>query len=77
MLLERDPPVDWKEVLLDFVRWGWTLKGVARAINVPPSTLRRWWDDGSEPGFEDGRALVKLHELERDRKKRTSDPAPA
>lgn len=64
MLLERDEPVDFKALLLDFVRWGWTLKSVADAINVPPSTLKGWWYDGAEPRFEDGRALVKLHETE-------------
>lgn len=73
MLLELDAPIDWKGLLLDFVRWGWTLKGVARAINVPPSTLRRWWDDGSEPHFEHGRALLKLHGIAAE--KRCSDPS--
>ena len=40
---------------------GWKLKQVADAINVPPSTLKRWWYEGSEPLYEDGRALRKLH----------------
>jgi len=70
MLIERDPVIDWKQVLLEFVRWGWKLAHVARAINVPPSTLKRWWYDGAEPGFEDGRALLKLYEYA---KKRFSD----
>lgn len=73
MLIELDAPVDWKGKLLDLVRWGWSLKGVAAAINVPPSTLHRWWNDGSEPRFEHGRALLKLHALA---EKRSSDPAP-
>lgn len=73
MLLQRDPPVDWKSVLLDFIRWGWTLKGVATAINVPPSTLWGWWNgDRPEPRFDDGRALLKLHALEKE--KRNRDP---
>jgi hypothetical protein len=62
MLLERDPPINWHEVILDFVRARWTLCGVARSINVAPSTLGRWWYSGSNPRFEDGRALLKLHE---------------
>lgn len=61
MLLERDAPVDWRNLLMDFVRAGWKLKQVADAINVPPSTLKRWWYEGSEPLYEDGRALRKLH----------------
>lgn len=67
MLIERDRPVDWKALLLDFVRWGWKLNQVAAAINVPDSTLMRWWNDGSEPRFENGRALLKLHEYARKR----------
>jgi len=61
MLLQRDPRVDWNRVLLDFVRWGWTLTEVARAINVPYSTLQGWCNDGREPRYEDGHALLKLH----------------
>jgi hypothetical protein len=61
MLLERDKPINWHEIILDFIRAGWSLWGVARAINVPPSTLGRWWYSGSNPRFEDGRALLKLN----------------
>lgn len=64
-LLERDPPVDWREVLLDLRRWGWRLSDVATAINVPRSTAGRWMYDGYEPNFENGRALLKLHAEER------------
>lgn len=74
MLLQRDPPLDFKALVLDFIRWGWTLKAIAEAINVPPSTLKSWWYDGSVPGYEDGRALVKLHAQE---KRRHSDPVPS
>lgn len=69
MLLQRDPPVDWKEILLDFVRWGWTLASVCEAINVPRSTLKGWWyGTRPEPRFDDGRALLKLYEQERKRR---------
>ena len=74
MLLERDPPVDWKAILLDLRRWGWTMKGVARATNIPHSTLLGWCNDGHPPkNFEDARAVLKLHEKER---KRQGDPHP-
>lgn len=72
LLIELDAPIDWKRALLDLKRWGWTLKGVAAAINAPPSTLKRWWNDGSEPRYEYGRALLKLHAIV---EKRSSDPA--
>lgn len=76
MLMERDPEVDWKRVLLDFVRWGWKLKAVALAINVPYSTLMGWWNDGAEPRFEDGRALLKLHAWAKTRNSESSDAEP-
>lgn len=61
MLLQRDPPVDWKRLILDLRRWGWTLKGIADAINVSDSTVQHWLDYGKEPMYENGRALIKLH----------------
>lgn len=64
MLLRRDERINWHAILLDLVRLGWTLKAIAGAINVPPSTLKGWWYDGKEPRFEDGRALIKFHEQE-------------
>jgi len=72
VLLERDMPVDWKALLLDFIRRGWTLKGVAEALNVAPTTVMGWWNEGNEPMYENGRALVKLHAAEF--KKRNGDP---
>ena len=69
MLLQRDPPVDWKLLLLDFRRWGWTLYAVAKAINVPPTTLHGWWyGNRPEPRHSDGQALLKLHEQEKKRR---------
>jgi hypothetical protein len=73
MLLELDAPTDFRAILLDLVRWGWKLKAIADTITAPPSTLKRWWNDGTEPGYEYGRRLVKLHELEG--KKRNSAPS--
>lgn len=77
MLLDRDPPVNWKAILLDFIRWGWTLKGVALAINVAPSTLMGWWNDGSVPTYENGRALLKLHAAETEKRKSAPPPGNA
>lgn len=70
MLLQRDPPINWHEIILDFVRWGWKLTDVARAVNVPQSTLGGWWYDSHPPLYENGRALLKLHAVE---EKRQSD----
>lgn len=77
MLLRRDPPVSWKEVLLDFVRWGYTLKSVALSIEVPESTLKGWWyGNRPEPRYEDGRALLKLHGQEKRRRCDAEHVAP-
>lgn len=76
MLIERDPPIDWKALLLDFVRWGWKLTEVAAAINVPDSTLMGWWNDGAEPRYENGRALLKLHAHAEKRFGDPGEPSP-
>lgn len=64
MLIELDAPVDWKARIIDLRRWGFTIKGIADAINVAPSTVQHWLDYGKEPRFEAGRALLKLHSRE-------------
>ncbi len=64
MLLERDPPVDARALLRDLVGWGWKLKRIADAINVPRSTLGSWWYVGATPKLNDGLALMKLHDQE-------------
>lgn len=62
MLIEREPPINFVELVLDLRRHRWTLKRIAEAINVPISTLGRWFYESATPNFDDGRALVKLHE---------------
>jgi hypothetical protein len=64
MLLQRDPPVDWKQVVVDLRRWGWTVHAMERALAIPRSTIYGWCNDGKTPRYEDGRALLKLHEQE-------------
>ena len=59
-LIVRADPVDWFRLLADLQGFGYSNADVARAINVPPTTLAKW-KDGSEPGYESGRALVLLH----------------
>lgn len=59
-LIRRPDPIDWFRLLVDLQGFGWSNADVARALNVPPSTLAKW-KDGSEPGFECGRCLVILH----------------
>lgn len=47
--------------------------GIGRALNIPHSTILGWCNDGHQPRFEEGRALLKLHEQEM--KKRNPDTA--
>ena len=64
MLLEREPPVNFVEVILDLRREPHRMKfsEIAFAINVDVNTLKGWFYGAHPPGFEDGRALVLLHE---------------
>lgn len=64
MLLEREKPINFVEVILDLRRDPHRMKfsEIAQAINVDMSTLKGWFYDSHRPSFEDGRALVALHE---------------
>ena len=73
--LEPDVPVDWKALLLDLRGWGWGAQRVGDAVGVAKSTVVDWCNKGKMPGFESGRALLKLHGLEAER--RNSDRTPA
>jgi uncharacterized protein YjcR len=37
------------------------LAEIAQSINVPSSTVKKWFYGAARPNFEDGRALVALH----------------
>ena len=64
--------VDWREIGLDLRRWGISHADVAKALNVTHSTVQRWFNDGSEPGFSSGYFLLRLHgRLERKQHDRT------
>ena len=64
MLLERETPVNFVEVILDLRRDPHRMKlaEIAQSINVPSSTVKKWFYGAARPNFEDGRALVLLHE---------------
>lgn len=61
-LLERDSPVDFRERLTrirDLTGWG--IATIAFILNEPRTTVREW-ALGRDPGFENGRAILKLCE---------------
>jgi crossover junction endodeoxyribonuclease RusA len=61
MLLQREKSVNFVEIILDLRRHRWRLHAIADAINVHPSTLKKWFYSSACPNFEDGRALVGLY----------------
>jgi hypothetical protein len=64
-LLERDPPVRWREIIQDLRKKGWGTSELCFVLNVQRGTLWHWENDEYPmPGYEDGRALVKLHAQE-------------
>lgn len=60
-LLQRDPPVHWPTIINAIRRQGYNTADICFILNVPRGTLWRWECCGSEPNFDDGRALLKLH----------------
>jgi hypothetical protein len=63
MLIRRDPPTNFVEIILDLRRPPFRMKlnAIADAINVDVNTLKGWFYDSHIPNFEDGNALKQLH----------------
>lgn len=62
MLLRRDPPTDFALVVVELEKAGYRKKRQAVILNVPWPTFQRW-AKGSQPMYEDARALLKLHKM--------------
>ncbi len=54
------PVCDWRELLLDFRRMGYSYPEISAALNVPATTVKSW-ACGFEPNFSSGYRLVRLH----------------
>lgn len=74
MPLDLDAPVDWKAILLDLRGWGWGAQRVGDEIGAAKSTVMDWCNKGKMPGFETGRALLKLHAREAERRESVQQP---
>jgi hypothetical protein len=61
MLLQRDVPTNCVELILDLRRARWKMIDIAKALNVPTSTLGKWFYESSKPNIDDGLALLALH----------------
>jgi DNA-binding transcriptional regulator YiaG len=60
-ILERDPLTDFGLALAEIRRLGgYGTSELAFVLNVARTTLTSWECRGSKPGYEDGRAIVKL-----------------
>ena len=52
--------VDWFRILADLQHLGLSNVCVSKALGVPPRTLGSWKNDGSEPRYSDGDALIEF-----------------
>ena len=60
-LLQRDPPVEWQQVIDEIRRHGFTSSAICFTLNITRIKLWHWENDPNpNPGYEDGRALLKL-----------------
>lgn len=53
--------IAWDQLIGDLNRAGWTPASVARALNVAPTTLSGWNNEGKEPRYSHGEALLRLY----------------
>jgi len=58
----REAAKNWPAIITSLTDKGYSLRGIAIAINVSYPTLQRWVK-GSSPNYEDARALLLLAEL--------------
>lgn len=60
-LLDRDEPIVWKSVVEELRRHGFGSSDICFTLNITRIKLWHWENDPEpNPGYEDGRALLKL-----------------
>ncbi len=52
---------DWHRLAMDFRRAGITHAQIAEALNKRESTIRKWFNHGSEPNYSDGERLLSFY----------------
>lgn len=60
VLLQRDPPIDWRGVLDEIRRCGFGTGDICFTLNIAHSTLWQLESKGSVPNYEIGAAILKL-----------------
>jgi hypothetical protein len=68
-LLRREPAIPWATIIDQIRRAGYTTSEICFVLNVARGTLWRWESSGSIPNYEDGRALLQLHDRALSRKR--------
>lgn len=59
-VLQRDDPTDFKAVFQELrTLTGWGTSDFAFILNRPRTTVREW-EHGREPGYDEGKAIMKL-----------------
>jgi transcriptional regulator with XRE-family HTH domain len=53
--------IDWRALITELERAGWKQADIAAALSVAPTTLAAWRNEGKEPRFSSGDALLILH----------------
>ncbi len=53
-------PIDWRTLLADLARSGWTMAAVARRTDIDTSTLDSYRNRGCTPRHDAGERLVVL-----------------
>ena len=54
--------IRWAELIIELEHAGrWKPADIANALNVPPTTLSGWKNEGKEPRYSHGEALLILY----------------
>ena len=62
-ILQRDPLIDWRAECSAIRKVYPSTAVIVWILNVLRSTFEKWEKKGSEPGYENGRAILKLAEI--------------
>lgn len=57
----RGELVDWRALGIRFRQLGYGTSDVARALNLPVSTVNSWFNYGIEPRYSNGALLVGMY----------------
>ncbi|MDP9124025.1 MAG: helix-turn-helix domain-containing protein [Pseudomonadota bacterium] len=61
-MLQRSLPERWPDLIGELQAAGFSLRQIGGALGVAHSTVQHWLG-GSCPNYEDGKALIQLHQV--------------